>query len=97
MLFRPSILPDSTKHIQWSDDIKLTKDCVKLSGPFNFEHISSSYMTRSKVAGQEWRKLHAICISEGVLPLTTGSTTFNTPITNKPNNKNRKKKSQDTN
>ena len=96
MLFRPSIFLDTTKYIRWIDYIEFTKDGVILSGPFSFEHISSSNRARSKVAGQEWRKLRDICISEGMLLPNTGSTTFNMPITNKHNNKKRKKKRQYT-
>ena len=92
MLFQPSIFLDSTKYIQWSDDIKPTKDGLILSGPFIFEHISSSNRKRSKVTGQEWCKLHDICIPEGILPSITGLSTFNMPITNKPNNQNWKRK-----
>ena len=80
VLFRPSILPDSAKYIRWSDEIKLGDDSVNLSGPFNFEKISSTNLTRSKVAGVEWRNLHDVCLSEDLLSPTTDSKTFNKSV-----------------
>lgn len=77
VLFRPSISPDSTKYIRWRDEIKLGDDDVILSGPFNFEKMSSTNRTRSKLAGVEWSNLHGICSSEGLLPPTTGYKTYN--------------------
>lgn len=62
-LFRPSILPDSDKYIQWMDQIKLGDHGVILSGPLNFEERSSNNRTRSKLTGIDWRNLHDVCSS----------------------------------
>ena len=97
VLFRPSILPDSSKYISWSDEINLGDNDVILSGPFDFEKISSVNRTRSKVAGVEWRRLYDICSSEGLLPPTTGSKTFNKTAPIKSGKKTRKRKQHDGN
>ena len=50
ILFRPGIFPNSSKYIQWADTVDLSDPAVFLSGPFDFEPITSSNRTRSKVA-----------------------------------------------
>ena len=72
ILFRPGIFPNSSKYIQWADTVDLSDPAVLLSGPFDFEPITSSNRTRSKVALTQWRILHDICNSRSILPPTLG-------------------------
>ena len=77
MLFRPSMLPDSTKYIRWSDELLLPSSDSILLGPFDFEHISPTNRTCSKVSLANWRILYDECRTRGLLPPTIGTTTFN--------------------
>ena len=92
MLFRPSINPDPDKYIQWADSIEFDKPNTILAGPFNFEAMSSSNRTWSKVAGEVWRNLCNTCALEGILPPTTGSSTFNIATRNGQRLRSRKRK-----
>ena len=92
ILFRPSVLPDSTKYIRWSDELKLAGSDKILMGPFNFERISLSNRTRSKVSLANWRILYEECLSRGLLPPTIGTTTFNASSSASVPRKTRKRK-----
>jgi len=61
VLFQPSVIPNSTKYIQWAEEIDLTQTAVRLLGPFNFESISSTNRTRNKVHRDYWSTLSDIC------------------------------------
>jgi len=41
VLFRPSVIPNSSKYIQWAEELDLTQASVRLSGPFDFEKITA--------------------------------------------------------
>ena len=92
ILFRPSILPNSSKYIRWSDNLTLFSNDKLLHGPFNFEIISPTNRTRSKVSLANWRILHDVCKSKGLLPPTVGSSTFNVSPSSSIRRKNRKRK-----
>ena len=77
IIFRPSVNLDPDKYIQWADSIEFANLNTILAGPLNFEAISSSNRTRSKVSGEGWRNICNSCVLEGILPPTTGSSTFN--------------------
>lgn len=80
ILFRPNMAPHSIKYIQWADEVILHPASNILSGPFDFESISSSNRTRNKIEGIRWRNLHDKCTGDGILPPTTGSLTFNASV-----------------
>ena len=92
ILFRPSMLPDSTKYIRWSDELQLTSSDKVMMGPFDFEHISPSNRTRSKVSLANWRILYEECQTRGLLPPTIGTTTFNASSSASVPRKTRKRK-----
>ena len=92
ILFRPNVAPDSSKYIQWADEITLRPASNILVGPFDFEDISSANRTRNKIAGINWRKLHDMCINDGILPPTTGSLTFNASGPPRTTSRSRKRK-----
>ena len=48
VLFAPSQLPNQDKYIKWATEINLG-DPERISGPFNFEEISTTNPTRAKV------------------------------------------------
>ena len=80
ILFPPTRLPDSTRYVQWAEELNLANTDHVLVGPFNFEPISVSNRTRSKVAGEYWRKCYDLCVSLHLLPPTTGSNSSMLPI-----------------
>ena len=80
VLFPPNRLPDSTKYVQWAEELNLASTNHVLVGPFNFERISTMNRTRNKVAGTHWRKCYDLCISLNLLPPTTGSRSSMLPI-----------------
>ena len=49
MLFRLSITPDARKYIQWGNSVHIDTADTILLGQFDFELISSTNRTRSKV------------------------------------------------
>ena len=55
VLFRPSVIPNSAKYIQWAEELDLTQTAVRLLGPFNFECICSTNRTRNKVHREYWQ------------------------------------------
>ena len=50
ILFCPSMLPDSTKYIRWIDELLLAGSNIFLLDLFDFEHISATNRTCSKVS-----------------------------------------------
>ena len=92
MLFRPSMNPDPAKYIEWADTVNFAEPNTILTGPFDFEKISSSNRTRNKVSGEDWRNLCDKCALDGLLPPTTGSSTFNIPINNGSRKRSKKRK-----
>ena len=91
VLFRPPITLDERKYIQWGDSIDFTNNDMVLLGPFNFKAISSTNRTRSKIEGQLWRTLYDVCTPKGLLPPTTGLSTFNAAICNRTHQKKSRK------
>ena len=55
--------------------------------------VQQSSSTRRKIEGFNWRMLHDICSSSGILPPTTGTSTFNVPLLRTQRPKTRKRKS----
>ena len=90
VLFRPSVIPNSEKYIQWAEEVDLTQPAVRLLGPFNFERITSINRTRNKVHNEHWMSLFEICGELALFPPTSGSSNKHTlPI-----KKSRKRKHQ---
>jgi len=84
VLFRPSMIPNSAKYIQWAEELDLTQTAVQLLGPFNFESISSTNRTRNKVHRDHWSTLSNICNEIALLPPTSaGSSNKHAPPVNK--------------
>ena len=52
LLFLPPMLPESTKYIQRSDDIKIDTTGVIFPETFKVESILCTNITRSKIAGK---------------------------------------------
>jgi hypothetical protein len=73
VLFRPSVIPSSSKYIQWAEEFDLTQPTERLIGPFNFESINATNRTRNKVTKEKWLELFDICNELAILPPTSGS------------------------
>ena len=91
MLFGPSINPDPAKYIQWADSINFAEHNTIFASPFDFEKILSSNRTQNKVPGEDWRNLCNKCALEGILPPTTGSSTYNVATRNSPRKRGKKR------
>ena len=92
-LLAPHIVPDSTKFIQWATTVKLTADDdTILYGPFDFQAITTGNRTRSKVDSSIWKEVYDICISQNILPPTTGATRSHLPRLSTKKSKKRKRK-----
>ena len=91
VLFRPSVIPNSEKFIQWATELNLNEPSVRLSGPFNFESINESNRTRNKVDNEHWMELHGICSELAILPPTSGSSNKQTPMATKTRKRKAKK------
>jgi len=72
ILFRPNIIPDHKKYIQWGYSVRLLNEECYMLGPFDFEPLSPHNRTCCKVASNIWLKLAAICSQRGILPPTLG-------------------------
>lgn len=73
VLFRPSVIPNSEKYIQWAEELDLTQPAVRLIGPFNFESTTTVNRTRNKVDKEQWLELFDICNELALFPPTSGS------------------------
>ena len=75
MLFRPNIIPCSSKFIQWDTLLPLTgPDTAALVGPFDFEPITSANRVRQKVELTYWELLKEACFVLSISPASLGST-----------------------
>lgn len=90
VLFRPNIIPDSSKYILWATPLPLHSPHHYLIGPFNFCDISSSYRTRNTVDPSLWTQLHALCLSKHLHPPTVGTQTLHKSSSHQTNKKKRK-------
>jgi hypothetical protein len=92
ILFRPSVIPDSTKFIQWATDIQLIGDThIVLQGPFNFEALSESNRTLQKVQEDKWHHLATTCLDSGIVPPTLGAFSSLKPGTERSQNTRKRK------
>jgi hypothetical protein len=91
VLFRPSVIPNSEKIIQWATELALIEPSVRLSGPFNFESINENNRTRNKVDNEHWMELHGICSKLAILPPTSGSSNTHAPASTKTQKRKAKK------
>ena len=87
VLFRPNQIPDSTKYIEWGDEIDLSEPDRILHGPFAFEPLSITNRTRCKVSPNDWKEVSERCLQRHILPPTLGSVT-----SHKPNTKSQRKR-----
>ena len=76
--FPPTLKPDYKNYIQWDDMINIS-DTASITGPFNFEPISSTNNTKSKVSRNAWKIGHKIYTHRNMLPPTLGSQTSHQP------------------
>ena len=78
VLFAPSRLPNRDKYIQWATGTTLGYTDT-ISGPLNFEEISTTNPTREKVKFEDWKHCRDICLRKNILPPTIGSQTASIP------------------
>ena len=73
ILIQPNYTPDSSKYIQWSDNLPLlhtSPHSHSIIAPFDFEKVDEFNRNRQKVGTSNWRKLYTACIELGITPPT---------------------------
>ena len=83
VLFPPHRQPDPARYIQWATTLQLHTASTVLLGPFDFEAISTTNRTKSKVAQTHWQQCYDICVNSNITPPTTGSQSYHQPQSNK--------------
>ena len=77
--FPPHQTPDSTRYIEWADEVNLMDKGTILHGPFAFQPLTETNRTHSKVSHLDWKKLYTECLNRNILPPTLGSTLHHKP------------------